>query len=94
MSHVLIRHYESLPQTHHHDLTDVLRNASYPALHSLTCCVAGQEAVLRGQVPSFYLKQLAQKLVLERLGTEIPLNNQIRVLHGDRNERGEPIEQD
>jgi hypothetical protein len=40
-----------------------LRQSAYPALRGLACDYAEGEFILRGQVPSYYLKQLAQSLV-------------------------------
>lgn len=43
-----------------------LRSGSYPALRSVTCHISEQRIVLSGRVPSFYLKQVAQCLLLDR----------------------------
>jgi hypothetical protein len=40
-----------------------LRQSAYPALRKLACDYAEGEVILRGQVPSYYLKQVAQSLV-------------------------------
>jgi len=37
-----------------------LKQSSHPALRRLTYEIAGRQLVLNGQVPSYYLKQLAQ----------------------------------
>jgi len=38
----------------------VLRKAAYLALRSVRCEVAGDALILKGSVPSYYLKQMAQ----------------------------------
>jgi len=38
----------------------VLRKASYLALRSVRCEVEGDALILKGSVPSYYLKQIAQ----------------------------------
>lgn len=39
-----------------------LRDSGYPSLGKLTCRVVEGQIILKGQVPSFYLKQVAQTL--------------------------------
>jgi hypothetical protein len=47
---------------------EILRQSTYPALWDLHCQQADGAVILRGQVPLFYLKQLAQVLVAKVLG--------------------------
>lgn len=45
-----------------------LRASPYAALHRVRCIADSGDVVLRGCVPSFYLKQLAQELVRHSSG--------------------------
>lgn len=56
-----------------------LRSTSHPALRSVVCRISERRAVLIGQVPSFYLKQVAQSLILGRLRHSLELENQLQV---------------
>jgi hypothetical protein len=58
---------------------DRLRNSAYQELRSVFCSYRGGILTLRGRVPSFYLKQLAQTL-LTGLDSVEHLNNQVEVL--------------
>lgn len=55
-----------------------LQSQSYSALHRISCEHRDGVLVLRGSVPSFHLKQLAQSLVLS-LNSIGPLANLIEV---------------
>jgi hypothetical protein len=59
----------------------LLRSSGYRPLRYLDCEVRDGRAVLSGVVPSFYLKQLAQALLL-RLGEIQGVNNLLEVLPG------------
>lgn len=56
-----------------------LRASSYAALRRVCCCVRDGRIVLCGTVPSYYLKQMAQCLLLRRLGAEFQLDNHLQV---------------
>jgi hypothetical protein len=45
-------------------LLSALRSSPYPPLRSVECCERGGIMRLKGSVPSYYLKQLAQSLAL------------------------------
>ncbi len=59
----------------------LLRSSGYRPLRCLNCDVRDGRAVLSGVVPSFYLKQLAQALLL-RLGELQGVKNLLEVLPG------------
>ena len=40
----------------------VLRRSGYSALRDVSCVAAGQALYLRGRLPSYYLKQVAQEV--------------------------------
>ena len=56
-----------------------LRSGPYPALKKLSCDYRGGVLVLRGCLPSYYLKQIAQEAVasLDGVGR---IDNQIQVV--------------
>jgi osmotically-inducible protein OsmY len=51
-----------------------LERSGYLALRGVGCEVVGGRALLRGRVPSFYLKQMAQALVGEVEGVDDVFN--------------------
>jgi hypothetical protein len=55
-----------------------LRNAGYRALVDVECHLVNGSLVLSGTVPSYYLKQVAQSVVL-RLARDWRLQNCVRV---------------
>lgn len=59
------------------------RNSGHPALRRLDCQVCGRSAVLHGSVPTFYLKQLAQVLVMQ-LDEHLIVRNLLRVAPSPR----------
>ena len=44
-------------------LRDVLKESSYTPIRSVKCSVTTSEVRLRGVVPSYFLKQIAQELI-------------------------------
>lgn len=56
-----------------------LRKSSFLALRKIRCRVVNRRLALSGQVSSFYLKQMAQSLLLDRFGTELEVDNQLEV---------------
>ena len=56
-----------------------LRSGPYPALKKLSCDYRGGVLVLRGYLPSYYLKQIAQEVVA-RLEGVAAIDNQIQVV--------------
>jgi hypothetical protein len=58
---------------------DRLRRSGYLELQNVTCDFHEGILVLRGWVPSYHLKQLAQAIVSE-LGGILELNNQLEVV--------------
>jgi osmotically-inducible protein OsmY len=61
------------------DLAELrLRSRPYPALQGVTCAVRDGVLVLRGRLPSYYLKQLAQEAVA-RLDGVRRIDNRIEV---------------
>jgi len=61
------------------DVLTVLRQASHPALRKVTCRITEHRLVLRGRVPSFYLKQLAQGLLMRQFGSSLRVENELIV---------------
>jgi hypothetical protein len=57
---------------------DCLRRNPYPALKNVSCDCRGGVLVLRGCVPTYYLKQVAQEAVAPLEGVE-RIDNQIQV---------------
>ena len=65
-----------------HDLrrrvVEALANSGHPPLSALGCDVRGNKLVLRGSVPSYYLKQLAQVFAQRVDGVE-SIENRLQV---------------
>ena len=57
-----------------------LRSSPYAALQQLSCDCRGGVLVLRGCLPSYYLKQLAQEVVAHQVQGVSRLDNQIQVV--------------
>jgi hypothetical protein len=57
-----------------------LRCGPYPALKKLSCDYQGGVLVLRGCLPSYYLKQIAQEIVVHQTQGVDRLDNQIQVV--------------
>jgi hypothetical protein len=57
-----------------------LRRSSYREVRYIWCQWRGGVLTLRGQVPNFYLKQIAQSVVLHRLEGLVTLDNQVEVV--------------
>lgn len=55
-----------------------LRSNSYLALRNISCEYRDGALILRGRVPSYYLKQIAQQVVATIAGVS-PIVNQIEV---------------
>lgn len=56
-----------------------LRNSPYLALRRIACLPLGHAIVLRGCLPTYYLKQMAQSLVSQVPGVE-QVQNEIEVV--------------
>lgn len=56
-----------------------LRSASYAELRRVKCRWEQDRLVLVGTVTSFYLKQLAQTMLLNQWGNKIQLDNRVEV---------------
>ena len=57
-----------------------LRSGPYPALKKLSCDYRGGVLVLRGYLPTYYLKQIAQEVVAQQVKGAGRLDNQIQVV--------------
>jgi hypothetical protein len=57
-----------------------LRSGPYPALKKLCCDCRGGVLVLRGCLPTYYLKQIAQEVVARQVPGVGRLDNQIQVV--------------
>jgi hypothetical protein len=55
-----------------------LRASSYLALRLIRCRLKNGTVMLDGRVPSFYLKQVAQKLASDA-GAGLPIDNRLEV---------------
>ena len=60
-----------------------LRSGPYPALKNLSCDYRGGVLVLRGCLPSYYLKQIAQEAVAQVAGVR-GVRNEIEVVAPSR----------
>lgn len=58
----------------------VLQNAPYVGLRQVECHSLGDRLVLSGTVPSYFLKQLAQSLLLNRWNGAIEVDNKLEVV--------------
>lgn len=59
------------------------RRSPYPAIRTLACHMHHGTVTLRGHVPSYYLKQLAQTVVGHRLHDGVVIRNQVEVHMND-----------
>jgi hypothetical protein len=57
-----------------------LHSGPYPALKKLSCDYRGGVLVLRGCLPTYYLKQIAQEVVAHQVKGAGRLDNQIQVV--------------
>ena len=57
-----------------------LRSSRYSALKHVSCDYQGGVLVLRGCLPTYYLKQIAQEVVAHQLGQAGRLENRIEVV--------------
>jgi hypothetical protein len=57
-----------------------LRSSPYPSLKKLSCDYRGGVLILRGCLPSYYLKQIAQEVVAHQVKGVGCLENQIQVV--------------
>src|ERR1700733_9630507 len=66
------RHLESLVRAD-------LRQAPYTELGRVTCILRDGALILNGSVSSYYLKQIAQRIVLDRLERRATVVNELEV---------------
>jgi hypothetical protein len=52
----------------------------YACVRTVACLLRNGVLTLHGQVPSYFHKQVAQTVVLQRLNRSIPIDNQLRVV--------------
>jgi hypothetical protein len=57
-----------------------LRSSCYAALKHVSCNYQGGVLVLRGSVPTYYLKQVAQEIVAHQFDKVERLENRIQVV--------------
>lgn len=83
MSSLLVAPFELLrfPTRRIDDPGESLREAAYAELRRVRCRSEEDRLVLEGTVTSFYLKQLAQSILLHQWGNEIPVDNRVEVRH-------------
>ena len=51
-----------------------LRQSTYPSLRRISCRLGDSAVILRGRVPSYYLKQIAQNVVAAVDGVSVVQN--------------------
>jgi hypothetical protein len=56
-----------------------LRSSSYGELRNVSCIVDNGQYILTGTVSTFYLKQMAQTILLRRLGNPPAFHNRLQV---------------
>jgi hypothetical protein len=56
-----------------------LLKSPYPPLRTISCHAANGALVLAGSVPSYYLKQLTQRLAMNTVAGRLTIDNQLRV---------------
>jgi len=76
-ANLAISNIENTPNEAAREAENLIRSSSYPALWRVSWGVREGKLVLRGQVPSYHLKQVAQTLVRSQT-TEV--DNEIRVV--------------
>lgn len=57
----------------------VLQSSSFHLIQQLSCEVNDGVLILRGRVPSYYLKQIAQTVVLDLMCDGLVIDNQVEV---------------
>lgn len=57
----------------------MLRSSSYRSVRHVLCDVRQRVLILRGRVPSFYMKQIAQTVVRDLLCDGFVIDNQVEV---------------
>jgi hypothetical protein len=61
-------------------ICDALKKSGYRALRRLVCEFDGRVFTLQGRVSTYYEKQIAQEIVLARIGGRICFDNQLEVV--------------
>jgi hypothetical protein len=56
--------------------------SAYACVRGVACRVRDGVLTLHGQVPTYFHKQVAQTLVLQRLSRSVNIDNQLRVVAG------------
>ena len=83
-SHVLTYSVPSHTQVRHHDVAQQaqrrLSSSDYYSMRSVRCEYHEGVLTLRGRLPSFYLKQIAQTLVVSVHGVET-VSNRVDVVY-------------
>lgn len=69
----------SLQDSRELEVNAALQDGLWPELRAVPRDVSEQHIVLRGRVPSFFLKQVAQRLILERVRHPLNLENRLEV---------------
>lgn len=59
--------------------SEILRSSSYHPVRRVSCEVRDRVLILRGRVPSFYMKQLAQTVVRDLLNAGLLIDNRVEV---------------
>jgi hypothetical protein len=64
-------------------MNSALCHAPYAGLRQVECHLIEGQVVLTGCVPSYFLKQMAQSVLLKLCGLEMPFDNRIQVEYAD-----------
>jgi hypothetical protein len=56
-----------------------LSKSPYPPLRTISCHATNGVLVLAGRVPSYYLKQVTQRLAMNTVAGHLTIDNQLRV---------------
>lgn len=68
---------------------DELRRSRYWAVRHASCQLQDGVLTIHGRVPSYYLKQIAQNLLLHRIEAHVAIENRLEVVSLDRPAIGE-----
>jgi hypothetical protein len=59
-----------------------LQHSCYAHVRALECDFEDDVLILRGTVPSYYLKQVAQELTRQHMDSDVRIDNRVHVLYG------------
>jgi hypothetical protein len=68
---------------------DELRHSCYSAVRRVSCQLREGVLIIHGRVPSYYLKQIAQNLLLQHLEAHVAIDNRLEVFSLEHAAMGE-----